>query len=348
VRILHTPYNIANDAWSLSRGQRALGARADVATISGSPLVAPPDVDLAFRRRGAVTRQLGKARFVAGAICAYDVFHFAFAASILDYGDGALCLLDVRLADAARRCVAMTFHGCDVRPLQPGGCRLCAAGCSRARARQRLETVRRHADLLYVTTPDLLVAVPAARLLPPSMWAIADMVPAPPSTSGPLRVVHAPSDRTIKGTAAVVAAVDRLREDGFEVELTLIENLPREKALLVYRGADVAVDQLRIGWYGVFAIEMMALGKPVVAHIAPGLAEASGLPAPPVLDADEGSVERVLRDLAGRRDELPELGARSRAFALERHDAVANAARVLADYERVLAAAARSRRRRRS
>ncbi len=34
-----------------------------------------------------------------------------------------------------------------------------------------------------------------------------------------------------------------------------------------YRAADVVVDQLNAGWYGVFAIEAMALGKPVVSFL---------------------------------------------------------------------------------
>lgn len=343
MRILHAPYNIANDPWSLSRAQRALGATADVASISTNRYVKPPDVELELAGRDRWSRRLARVRFVGRALRDYDVFHYAFATSLLDHGNGPFHLLDLRLAHRLGKCVAMTFHGCDVRPLAPGGCSLCAGGCSRVRAQRRLDTVLRCADLVYVTTPDLLAVVPEARLLPQSVWGITDGDAIPPSTAGPLRVVHAPSDRAIKGTAAVIAAVDRLRAEGVEIELTLVENMPRDRALECYRRADVGVDQLRVGWYGVFAIEMMALGKPVVAHVAPAWVALSGLAPPPVVDADEQTIERVLRDLAARRSELPALGERSRAYVLERHDALANAARVLSDYARVCGARAGSR-----
>jgi len=35
----------------------------------------------------------------------------------------------------------------------------------------------------------------------------------------------------------------------------------------IYNEADIAVDQLLVGWYGSFAVEMMALEKPVVCYI---------------------------------------------------------------------------------
>ena len=118
--------------------------------------------------------------------------------------------------------------------------------------------------------------------------------------------------------------------------------MPRDRALECYRSADVGVDQVRLGWYGVFAIEMMALGKPVVGHVATEFVERSGLSEPPIIDADESTIVDVLRQLASRRDELPALGEKSRVFVRERHDAVANAARVLADYRRVQGARAAS------
>ncbi|TLM99083.1 MAG: glycosyltransferase family 4 protein, partial [Actinobacteria bacterium] len=86
------------------------------------------------------------------------------------------------------------------------------------------------------------------------------------------------------------------------------------------------------GWYGVFATEIAAMGKPVVTSIAPEYVAASGLEAPPRRAADEATIVDVLRDLAHRREELPAMGARAREFVLGRHSAVENARRVVADY----------------
>jgi len=134
MRVLHSPLNIANDGWSLSRGQRELGAHADLATTSGTIFGGAPDIDLAFADRGRLSRQLAKAAFVRRALREYDVFHYAFASSILDYGEGAFELMDLRWAHRSGKCVAMTLHGCDVRPARPGGCDLCSAACDAGRA----------------------------------------------------------------------------------------------------------------------------------------------------------------------------------------------------------------------
>src|SRR5256885_16359550 len=82
-----------------------------------------------------------------------------------------------------------------------------------------------------------------------------------------LRIAHAPSKRAVKGRDDVLAAVDSLRARGAPVELDLIEGVPNREARLRYAAADVVIDQLRVGWYGMLAIESMALAKPVVVYL---------------------------------------------------------------------------------
>src|SRR6476620_1269121 len=109
-----------------------------------------------------------------------------------------------------------------------------------------------------------------------------------------LRIAHAPSKRAVKGTEAVLAAVESLRAKGAPVELDLIEGVPNADARLRYAAADVGVDQLRIGCYGMFAIESMALGKPIVVHLDESAdaetEQAFGLELP-LVRADESSLE---------------------------------------------------------
>jgi glycosyltransferase involved in cell wall biosynthesis len=152
-------------------------------------------------------------------------------------------------------------------------------------------------------------------------------------------VAHAPSKRAVKGTDAVLAAVDALRARGAPIELDLIEGLPNREARLRYAAADVVIDQLRVGWYGMLAIESMALGKPVVVHLdeqaAAETEEAFGLELP-LVRADEHSLEVVLAGLIEKRAELPELGLRSREYVERVHAYDAVARRVLEIYERVM------------
>lgn len=88
-----------------------------------------------------------------------------------------------------------------------------------------------------------------------------------PNSSEPLRIVHAPNHRMFKGTRFLISAVDELRQQGVEIDLILVEKVPNEEALDIYRSADVIFDQCMIGWHGYFALEAMALGKPVLCFI---------------------------------------------------------------------------------
>src|SRR5438094_453806 len=82
-----------------------------------------------------------------------------------------------------------------------------------------------------------------------------------PGRDRPL-VVHAPSNRARKGTEQLVAACE-----GLEVDLEIVEGLHHDEAFARYAAADIVVDQLNAGWYGVFALEAMALGKPVLTFL---------------------------------------------------------------------------------
>ena len=96
---------------------------------------------------------------------------------------------------------------------------------------------------------------------------VADRVGNPDQACTPLRLVHAPNHRNLKGTDHIFKAVEELQEEGLALELVVIEGLPNPEVLRAIRSADVVVDQLVIGWYAMFALEAMVLGKPVVCHI---------------------------------------------------------------------------------
>ena len=179
---------------------------------------------------------------------------------------------------------------------------------------------------------------PEYDVVPPAI-VLQDWQPAPTEPSETLRVAHAPSKRAVKGTDAVLAAIESLRSRGVPIELDLIEGVPNREARLRYAAADVVIDQLRIGWYGMLAIESMALAKPVVVHLddqaAAETEEAFGLELP-LMRATEQTVEDVLAGLVEVRESLPELGRRSREYVEHVHAHTKVARQVLDIYERVM------------
>lgn len=80
-------------------------------------------------------------------------------------------------------------------------------------------------------------------------------------------VIHAPNHRHVKGTEFLIEAIERLKQRGFDFELRLIEGVPRHEALQLYADADIIADQFIMGAFGIFALEGMALGKPVLTYL---------------------------------------------------------------------------------
>jgi len=338
IRILHTPLNIANDAWSMSRAEREVGNRSTLAVLQQNRFAESADLDLGFSgvdaRVRPLVRRIRKTALALSAPWRYDLIVYEYGTSILDFRDRGLDLLDMKLAHRGHAVVAVVFHGCDVRAAG-GACSFCPSPCDAARVSRRLAIIRSVADLMYVKTPDLLEVVPEATYLPQAVYEPGGAVVRPPRMSGPLRVVHAPSNPELKGTKHVIAAVEGLKAQGVDIQLQLIQGMPHADALAAYRDADVAVDQMYAGWYGVFAIELMAMGKPVVCRIDSRALSRSGIDDLPIIPANPQSLQDTLLRLSAQRPMLAQAGRRSREFVLAHHDARLLVTRLLSDYGRI-------------
>src|SRR5439155_12423695 len=130
--------------------------------------------------------------------------------------------------------------------------------------------------------------------------------------------VHAPSNRERKGTRFVIEACEQL-----PVELDIVEGVPHDVARERYTRADIVVDQLNAGWHGVFALESMALGKPVVTYLKPDVVERSaegyGIRLP-IVAATQETLAEALRPLAEQPGLRREVGGASRAYVEQVHD----------------------------
>jgi glycosyltransferase involved in cell wall biosynthesis len=154
--------------------------------------------------------------------------------------------------------------------------------------------------------------------------------PAPPTDRDRPVVLHAPSSRAKKGTEGIVAACREL-----DVELEIVEGLDHREAFERYRRADVIVDQLHAGWYGIFAMEAMALGKPVITFLHDEAVrtteEAFGVDVP-IVNATPETLAGVLRPLVESAEERQRVGRLSRAYVEEVHDLERMTDRLLALY----------------
>ena len=324
MRVIHSPVNVAGGPGAISAGLQELGVDSTLLVFNERPFERGFDVNLRLRdtsRASSIPFNLPKQlRALAWALPQFDVFHFHAGLTL------APRRLTLPLLRARRKGIVFQSWGSDLR-------------------------WRSASEVPYLKGAGAVIvgSYQTRRLAPRGPWPEYDVVPPAivlrdwePSPIEPghvLLIAHAPSKRAVKGTEAVLAAVESLRARGAPVELDLIEGVPNREARLRYAAADVVVDQLRVGWYGMFAIESMALAKPVVVHLDADAAaeteEAFGLELP-LVRADEASLEDVLAGLVEVREQLPELGGRSREYVERVHAHTAVARRVLEIYERVI------------
>ncbi|MCP5200975.1 MAG: hypothetical protein H6977_13250 [Gammaproteobacteria bacterium] len=340
MRVLHAPVNVGNQPWVLSRYERELGLASDLVVNYGTWLGLPADRTLGeYGKRDwrAVVR-----RFACGisAPLRYDVLHYYFGRSLLSWDDWARGwkkpFLDLRLGRALGRKVFMTLQGCDIRlaaesnrrnehtPCQEGGCNF-FANCVANLDAQRLALARDVlplCDKVFFLNPELGHYVGTAEFMPYASVDIHKFDVLPPAAVGRPRIVHAPSDSALKGTAAILEALESLRPD-FDFDLILVQNKPYAEALQLYRSADIAIDQLMAGWYGGFAVEMMAMGKPTLCYLRE--ADFAHVPSQmidelPLRNIDPNHLRESLADVLARRSEWQRWSGLSRAFVERWHD----------------------------
>ncbi len=228
--------------------------------------------------------------------------------------------------------VSLLFHGSDIRlpsrhakrerwsPFTPGD-----------DLTERLEKqARAHAELVeslglpvFVSTVDLLDDVPDAQWLPvaidPARWQQAGR----PLFAGERPVVvHTPSNAKLKGTEEIDAVLTGLHQSG-QIEYRRITGVTHDRMPSVIGDADIVVDQLRIGLYGVAAAEALAAGRIVVSYVGDGVRQRvrslTGREVP-IVEAEPDTLGDVVTGLIADRDAAAERAAAGPGFVAELHD----------------------------
>ncbi|HKH29443.1 MAG TPA: glycosyltransferase [Gaiellaceae bacterium] len=308
LRVTHAPVNTAGIPWDNVQALRRRGVDARLIVFERYKL--HPEADREIRRpRNFVARQAVQAAALARLLPRTDVFHFYFGLTLVPKR------AQFPLLRATRRKSVFHFLGSDIRGKPP----------------EELAYAQR-ADARIVGSYDATRWVPDAEVIPPGVD-LAKLRPiAPPNGDKPV-FVHAPSSRARKGTEHFMRACDVLG-----VELEIVEGLHHGEARRRYERADVVLDQLNAGWYGMLAIEAMALGKPVVTFLhdeATRRTEEAFDTRVPIVRADKDNLVEALRPLAASAAERRRIGAESRAYAERVHDVERVADRLLALYARL-------------
>lgn len=254
---------------------------------------------------------------------------------------GRTCVEDVRRLRAAGLAVALLSHGSDLRvpsdharrhPHSP------FADASDPTTVKLERQARRNRDLLarfdgpvFVSTPDLLDDAPHATWCP-TVVDVHTWSSAAPVLERPVpRVVHIPSSAGLKGSAHIDAALAPLAAAGV-IEYRRLQGVDRATLQAEYEAADLVIDQVAIGLYGVAAIEALTAGRVVLAYLGDTVRtrihEATGRAVPIIettADTVRADVEAVLAD----RDSARAVAASGPAYAAAVHDGRRSAAALM-------------------
>jgi glycosyltransferase involved in cell wall biosynthesis len=293
LRVTHAPVNIAGIPWENVQALKRKGIEARLVVFERGRL--HPEADWSLDRHGGLPQRLAQ-QFAAFARLAprTDIFHFYFGLTLIPKS------LQFPLLRLLRKKSVFHYLGSDIRGKTPA----------------QLAFGKR-ADAEIIGSYDAVRWVPEAHVIPPGLD-LTPFTPVSPSDSPRPLVVHAPSNREKKGTRYVIEACAQL-----PVELDIVEGVPHEEARKRYARADIVVDQLNAGWHGVFALESMALGKPVVTYLKPDVVERSaqgyGIRLP-IVPATKETLVDALRPLVEQPALRREIGAASRGYVEQVHD----------------------------
>lgn len=284
-----------------------------------------------------------------------DVFNFYTCYTFLpislkwNYLYSNLGGMDLFVLKKFNKKIILHFQGCDIRHKYhkslPEVCKFCNIKDTFCREKLVLNRRKRQqklidlADAICVTTPDLHNYINRDVYLIPKISPFLD-------TSEPkfflnvtdnskLRIIHAPTNRSIKGTDHIINVVNK-HNDKFE--LIVIENKPKKEVLTQAKFADIAIDQLIIGWYGNFAVEMMAMGIPVINFISEDLnqfALKSDIKLP-FIQTDVNNLENVLLSLIDNISILKKASIDSLNFVNTFHSQQNIAEKMLNIYNKIL------------
>jgi hypothetical protein len=122
-------------------------------------------------------------------------------------------------------------------------------------------------------------------------------------------LLHAPSNRGIKGTTYVFEAIQKLKEEGLRFEFRLIENMQNYEIRDLLSEADIVIDELFAETVAVLSTEAMASGTVTLVRYMPEYAKVP--PGCPAVNVTKDTLVEKLREIIldrNLRKHLAELG----------------------------------------
>lgn len=378
LRILHAPTTVGGNSHNLSLNLNILGMDSKSLTLKQNYIQYPIDFTIWSNNDGFILKELKRLKAIYFELRNFDLIHFNFGTTLatpnsypqksdikkglkffLIKAMGAFYLniiqvIELNLLKLFKKTIFITYQGDDARQGD-----FCLKNFKISHATQvdeyyfnkksdnfkrcQIKRISKYADQIYSLNPDLLHVLPSsAKFIPYSHIMLNDWLPIYSQLDDrPLRILHAPSHRKAKGTNFLINALNMLKKEGLNFEFFLVEGLSNSEARKIYKKVDILVDQLFIGWYGGLAVELMALGKPVIVYIRNE--DLKHIPSKmraelPFIRSTPFNIKDVLRRVIEMpRKDLYAIAKKSRSFVENWHDPMKISKQIKADYEKAVA-----------
>jgi hypothetical protein len=374
-KVLHAPTSVGGNSGGLSEGLNRNGVYSRTACLQKNYFDFGSDFIIWSEKDGLLLREIKRCLFLIRVLFTYKVIHYNFGTTISNptyYLKGndsklrgifrrlyyrylnALQLLELLVFKIFGKVLFITYQGDDARQ----GDFLKAnydiniatqveknyySDISDAWKRKSIARISRYCQKIYAVNPDLLNVLPQSASFIAYTNILLDNWPYLPSKrddKNPLIIIHAPSHRDVKGTGYIISTIERLRKDGFLLELILVEGVSNCDARELYKRCDIFIDQLFAGWYGGVAVEAMALGKPVLSYIRESDLKFIPLEMKndlPIINVTAESLYlELIRICRLSTVQFSELSLRSRSYVEKWHDPITISKKIKCDYETFL------------
>jgi glycosyltransferase involved in cell wall biosynthesis len=327
MKVIHLPLEIAGQMGALCgaikrHGHQAIGYNYFHTFLSYTDNILPAD-------GYEITNIIGDA------IQHFDVFHFHYMLTPLyDYSDLAM------IAEAGKP-IVMHHWGSDVRKasisnlLNPY---VNTDPSSEEQIHEKLLAVSKYVSTAIVQDYEVIPYVSPyykeVHVLPVAID-ISKFAPAYPNPykRNPL-VLHAPTQPQFKGTDIIERAISQLQNE-IPFQYQRVENMSHEAAKQLYRQADIIIDQILNGSYGLFCAESMALGKPVITFVRDDLL-CQYTEELPICNANPDTIYHVLKTLLQSGELRYQKGMEARSYAERHHDSNIVGAQLIKIYDQLL------------
>ncbi len=171
-----------------------------------------------------------------------------------------------------------------------------------------------YADFIIVSTPDLKKIIPNSIYYPvvldyKKFLDEISSIPIEQKNNNEIVILHSPSSvkkSNLKGTNYITTILNKIvSSNKYNIRLILpadnnVErktnySASRYELFSYYKEADIVIDQMIIGWYGLLSIEALVAGKYVISYVDESLKKEL-FPECPIKIADVNTLEKVLID----------------------------------------------------